>query len=82
MAIINLKSFENKSFISGFWKGLAAPAMMFEKINLPKNEFNPIPTPTIKDTEALRNDWKAIGNDLYKVIERHDKKITSTQTKR
>ena len=82
MAIINLKSIENKAFISGFWKGLAAPSMMFEKINLPKNEFKPIPMSLVKDTDALRNDWKAIGNDFYKVIKRHDKKITCSQTKR
>ncbi len=66
-----------KSFATGFWNGLAAPAILFSTYLGPvKREvkidrlYNPAPNAK----KALRKDVSSISRDFYSVVRKHEQK--------
>ena len=66
------------AFWRGFWRGMAAPVMLFDapKVEPPPHydsqpeALPPMPWANRTDVEALRGDWERIGADMWRVIER------------
>jgi len=77
--LINTSNSTKKVFINGFWKGMAAPVMLFGSFAAPeRTEVKPLQLVFKTDLEALSSDWNAIGLDLKKVIENNGKKANSS----
>lgn len=77
MELLNFSDTSKQAFIKGFWKGLAAPVMIFGNFEAPKRrEIKPISLNFKTDAEALADDWKRIGMDFNKSIETYDKKAS------
>lgn len=73
MYLLNLSALPRQAFMHGFWKGLAAPIMIFSEWRAPD-------LPTIAAVEApravptqqvLAADWYRIGTDLANVVSVH-----------
>lgn len=64
MIHINIITTPRKAFFQGFWKGMAAPLMLFSSHALPAQaqpgEFQPLPNRVT--SPAL--DWVRVGNSL------------------
>lgn len=43
------------------------------------NEYNSSPTGQLADYYALRSDWMAVGNDIYRAIETYQQEIASSR---
>jgi hypothetical protein len=81
MVIINFSDTKRQASLRGFEKGLAAPVLLFGHFEAPQLDLIPqITVKSIEVGEALENDWKAIGTDLWNVIEHHGKEYKSKPT--
>lgn len=64
MSNIDLTTTPRKAFFHGFWKGLAAPLMLFGSHSLPAQaqpgEFQPLPNRMTSPAQ----DWIRVGNSL------------------
>jgi hypothetical protein len=70
MTNIDLTTTPRKALLQGFWKGLAAPLMLFGSHSLPAQaqpgEFQPLPNRM--SSQAL--DWVRVGNALRAAAKR------------
>jgi hypothetical protein len=70
MTNIDLTTTPRKALLQGFWKGLAAPLMLFGSHSLPAQaqpgEFQPLPNRM--SSQAL--DWVRVGNSLRAAAKR------------
>lgn len=74
MYVIDFRNSRRKAFAHGFMKGLAAPVMLFHSEQapaLPQVQYLVPPTTPIHD--VIASDWRRIGADIARVIERHGK---------
>lgn len=82
MYLIDFNCSRKKAFAHGFMKGLAAPVMLFHFENAPSlpqvQYIMPTTTPV---SDVLANDWRRIGDDMARVIERHDKATKASANK-
>jgi hypothetical protein len=64
MTTIDLTTTQRKALLQGFWKGLAAPLMLFGSHSLPvqaqPGEFQPLPD----RMSSPAQDWVRVGNSL------------------
>ena len=60
-----------RAFATGFWRGLAAPAMLFSSVSLPSYaepvKFEPLP---VRGAKTMADDWRKVGEHLRAVIDR------------
>lgn len=63
--IINLSDTKKAAFTRGFWKGMAAPLMLFSVFDLPAQAappgFSELPKRNLGDQSG---DWVKVGNQL------------------
>lgn len=72
--LLDFSDTNHQAFSHGFFKGLAAPVMLFGQFDLPETQkIEKITVPSIDAKQALENDWIAIGNDFKKVIANYEK---------
>lgn len=63
-----------QSFMHGFLKGAAAPVMLYHfEVIQPTKPVAPIVPAQVSDIEALRSDWRKVGDDLRFAINSHAK---------
>jgi hypothetical protein len=59
------------AFARGFWKGLAAPLVLFSNFNIPEQglpgEFRPLP----RRAPATGSDWVRVGDELRSALKKH-----------
>ena len=69
VATINLSDSKRAAFTRGFWKGLAAPLMLYSSFELPPeaiaHEFRELPRRAANQT----SDWIRVGDALRKAAE-------------
>ncbi len=67
---IDLSKTPKQAFIDGFFKGLCAPAMLYESFKMPTlPQVNEIKSPYSDNLcEGLAQDWVKIGNDFKRVL--------------
>lgn len=72
MVVIDFKDTKKQAFIKGFYKGIAAPLMLFGSFTAPPlPEVKPIIPPHQGDEQALNGDWKTIGLDFNNAITKY-----------
>lgn len=58
------------AFVRGFWKGMAAPMMLFGSISIPAEarplEFQPLPR-----RQSPSTDWARVGQQLRAALKQH-----------
>jgi hypothetical protein len=62
---INLKDSKRQAFVRGFWKGLAAPFLLYSVSSIPDEaivKLQPLPD---RDKQA-KSDWVRVGDELRK----------------
>lgn len=64
-----------RSFWRGFWRGMTISTRLFQpaRQSMPI-KFEPLSWASKSDAEALRGDWERIGQDMWSVIDRAEKK--------
>lgn len=78
MFILDFNKDARQAFAHGFLKGLAAPTSLYHAETLPSVHVQYVQPSTAKTaTEAIRTDWRKIGQDLRCVI---DNEQTRKQT--
>lgn len=59
------------AFVRGFWKGMAAPVMLFGSISLPAEarplEFQPLPRRPVPES----SDWSRVGQHLRAALKQY-----------
>lgn len=69
MASINDE--RKRAFARGFWRGLAAPAILFSSYTLPAEaqapQFEPLP---VRGRQTMDDDWKQVAQYLRAAVER------------
>ena len=64
MALINFNDTPTRAFVRGFWKGMAAPLMLFSSFSVPAEvkvpEFKPLPRPR----SGAGDQWLKVGEAL------------------
>lgn len=68
---VNLKESQHTAFVRGFWKGMAAPVMLFGSTSLPVEarpiEFQQIP----RRQSSPASDWVRVGDSLRAAVRRY-----------
>jgi hypothetical protein len=62
--IVNLKDTKKAAFIRGFWKGMAAPLMLYGTFDLPEQLKNRSFQELPKRLSSHGSDWVKVGNAL------------------
>lgn len=67
---IDLSQAPKQVFIGGFFKGLCAPIMLYERFEMPPlQKVDEIKSPYTNNLcEGLAKDWVKIGNDFKRVV--------------
>ena len=65
--MISFSNIQKSAFLRGFWKGMAAPLVLFSSaVGVPHQrtrfEFEPLPKRTQR--QGVGDDWRRVGNDL------------------
>lgn len=73
MVRIDLKASRRTAFARGFWRGLAAPIMIYTAASqLPEDAIprvQDVPNPASKD--GIRSDWKRVGLHIKDAVKSH-----------
>ena len=73
MVRIDLKAGRRAAFARGFWRGLAAPIMIYAAASQLPEEAIPrvqdVPNPASKD--GIRSDWKRVGAHIKDAVRAH-----------
>ena len=71
MLIVQLKDSRKKAFLNGFWRGMAAPLLLYSTVTLPKEvgdvEFQALPR---QDLGGQNDDLRKIGSDIRTAFDR------------
>lgn len=71
ISIIDFSSTKRQAFIHGFWKGLAAPLVLFSACDLPPQAapvtFRPLER---RPSSGIAGDWVRVGQGLRTAAER------------
>lgn len=72
--MINFEHSRTEAFLNGMLKGMAAPFLLYGTFSAPKLPEIPMLTLPPDQTcgSALRADWQRIGDDMRRVISRHE----------
>lgn len=66
--VVNLNDTKKRAFVRGFWKGLAAPVMLFSTSALPAEaramDFQPLP----RRPSPAASDWVRVGDNLREAL--------------
>jgi hypothetical protein len=67
---IDLSHTPKQAFIGGFFKGLCAPLMLYQRFEMPRlQKVDEIKSPYSSNLcEGLAKDWVKIGNDFKRVV--------------
>jgi hypothetical protein len=69
-SIVNLDDTKRAAFVRGFWKGMAAPLMLFSSFSMPHQaaplEYRPLP----RRPDVARSDWARVGDQLRAAAEK------------
>lgn len=68
--VIDFTQTPKQAFIEGFFKGLCAPMMLYERFEMPKiQQVDEIKSPYNNNLcDGLAQDWIKIGNDFKRVV--------------
>ncbi len=73
MVRIDLKVGRRAAFARGFWRGMAAPTMIYAAASQLPEEAIPklqdVPNPASQD--GIRNDWKQVGAHIKDAVRAH-----------
>ena len=71
--LLDFSDTNRQAFSHGFFKGLAAPVMLFGQFDLPDTQkIEKITVSPIDAKQALENDWVAIGDDFKRIITNYE----------
>jgi hypothetical protein len=65
--MISFSDFQKSAFLRGFWKGMAAPLVLFSSaVGTPhqRTRFEFEPLPKRSQRQGVGDDWRRVGNDL------------------
>lgn len=62
--IVNLTATKRAAFARGFWKGMAAPLMLFSTFDLPEQAAGPTFSELPKRASDQTSDWVKVGDAL------------------
>ncbi len=66
--VVDLTTSKKHAFVRGFWKGLAAPMMLFSTSALPADaqvlDFRPLP----RRPAPVASDWVRVGDGLREAL--------------
>lgn len=72
MTRIDLKAARRMALSRGFWRGMAAPLMIYSAFHLPEEmrpKFQHVANPASQD--GLRGDWKRVGGHIRDAVRAH-----------
>lgn len=62
--IVNMSDTKKEAFARGFWKGMAAPLMLFSTFDLSDQQAEQTFRELPKHSGSLSSDWVKVGNAL------------------